>query len=211
MSHRYIFFGAQGSGKGTQADILSDKFNIPIICTGPIFRKNISEKTELGVLAAKYINKGHLVPDAVTNQMFKERLDDADLKAGFILDGFPRTLNQFTALQSMTDIDAVFLLQLSDDDAIKRIAGRRECPNRHGYHVEYKPPKKEGVCDYDQLPLEQREDDYEEAIRKRLAIYHRDTEPLVESFEDAGITVHKIDAAPSIEEVASSVAKHLDL
>lgn len=211
MHHRIVFFGPQGSGKGTQAHILSEKLKIPIVNTGPVFRKNISEGTELGVLAASYINKGHLVPDAVTINMIKERLQQKDVSSGFILDGFPRTIAQFDALMKMAPVDAVVVLGLSDDQAIARIAGRRECDNRHGYHVEYHPPKVEGVCDIDGLPLKQREDDQEDAIQKRLEIYHRDTEPLIERFQTASVPVEHIDAAPPIADVASSVARALKL
>lgn len=211
MHHRIVFFGPQGSGKGTQAQILSEKLKIPIVNTGPVFRKNISEGTELGVLAASYINKGHLAPDAVTINMIKERLRQKDVSSGFILDGFPRTVAQFDALLKMAPVDAVVVLGLSDSQAIARIAGRRECDNRHGYHVEYHPPKVEGVCDIDGSPLQQREDDQEDAIRKRLEIYHRDTEPLIERFERASVPVEHIDAAPPIADVAASVASALEL
>lgn len=211
MHHRIVFFGPQGSGKGTQAHVLSEKLRIPVVSTGPVFRKNIREGTELGVLAASYINKGHLVPDAVTINMIKERLLEKDVSEGFILDGFPRTQAQFDALMKMAPVDAVVVLGLSDDQAIARIAGRRECDNRHGYHVQYHAPKVEGVCDVDGLPLKQREDDKEDAIRKRLEIYHRDTEPLLERFGAVNVPVKHVDAAPPIVEVSASVSSALNL
>ncbi|MBI3120428.1 MAG: nucleoside monophosphate kinase [Candidatus Kerfeldbacteria bacterium] len=211
MASRIVFFGPQGSGKGTQAEFASHALRVPVIATGPIFRKSIAEKSELGVLAASYIQHGRLVPDSLTIEMIRKRLQEQDVNNGFVLDGFPRTSAQFNALWEITTMDAVVVLELSDEEAVSRMGGRRLCANNHQYHLTYKPPTQEGICDVDHLPLTIREDDVETSIRERLEIYHRETEPLIEQFRVRGTRVIVIDAKPPIVEVRKSVATALGI
>lgn len=191
-----IMLGAQGTGKGTVAGILSEKLGIPQISTGDIFRKNIKEETELGVEANKYIKNGQLVPDSITVPMVSKRLEEDDAKNGAILDGFPRTLEQAKKLdeilaQGGSKVDLVINLTTPRDEIIERILTRRVCSNqacKATYNIVMHPPKQEGVCDKCGAELVQREDDSsEEAIKQRLAIYDEQTSPLVEYYESRGV------------------------
>ena len=187
-----IMLGAQGTGKGTVAGILSEKLGIPQVSTGDIFRKHIKEETELGVEANKYIKNGQLVPDDITVPMVANRLEEDDAKNGVILDGFPRTIAQAEKLDEMlakkgNKIDMVINLTTPRDEIIERILTRRVCSNqacKATYNLVMHPPKVEGICDKCGAELVQREDDTsEEAIRRRLAIYDEQTSPLVEYYE----------------------------
>lgn len=186
---RLIMLGAPGAGKGTQAVMLSEKFNIPHISTGDIFRSNIKNGTELGKKAKEFIDKGMLVPDELTIDIVKDRLQKPDCKNGFVLDGFPRTIPQAEYLDKTLDemgmkLDAVINIFVSDADIIKRMSGRRTCPKCNmSYHTLYMPPKKEGICDNCGADLIQREDDKEETVIKRLSTYHEQTEPLIEYYK----------------------------
>ncbi len=191
-----IMLGAQGTGKGTVAGILSEQLGIPQISTGDIFRKNIKEETELGKKANEYITKGQLVPDEITVPMVSKRLSEDDAKNGAILDGFPRTIAQAEKLdeilaESGNKIDLVVNLTTPRDEIIERILTRRVCSNqacKTTYNLIMNPPKKEGICDKCGSELVQREDDKsEEAIRQRLAIYDEQTSPLVEYYEKRGV------------------------
>lgn len=191
-----IMLGAQGTGKGTVAGILSEKLGIPQVSTGDIFRKHIKEETELGVEANKYIKNGQLVPDDITVPMVANRLEEDDAKNGVILDGFPRTIAQAEKLDEMlakkgNKIDMVINLTTPRDEIIERILTRRVCSNqacKATYNLVMHPPKVEGICDKCGAELVQREDDTsEEAIRRRLAIYDEQTSPLVEYYEKKGV------------------------
>jgi len=187
---RLILLGAPGAGKGTQALILAEKYNIPHISTGDIFRSNIKNGTELGKKAKEYIDKGALVPDEVTIGIVKDRLQQPDCSNGFILDGFPRTIPQADyleeALASMgVSIDYAVDIHVPDEEIIKRMSGRRTCPAcGKSYHVIYNPPKVDGICDACGAAVIQREDDKEETVINRLKTYHAETEPLIAYYKD---------------------------
>ncbi len=191
-----IMLGAQGTGKGTVAGIISEKTGIPQISTGDIFRKNISEKTPLGIEADKYISKGNLVPDEITIPMVEDRLTWEDAQAGVILDGFPRNIAQAEKLDEILKakgkkIDLVINLVTPKEEIIDRMLTRRVCTNQEcktTYNIKLHPPKKEGICDKCGAPLKQREDDSDpEAIKRRLEIYEEKTSPLVEYYKNKGV------------------------
>ena len=187
-----ILLGPPGAGKGTQAERLTDDFNLPYIATGNILRGAIRDETELGQQAKGYMDKGELVPDEVITGVILEALGSADARDGFLLDGFPRNLEQAERLDSaMAKLDrklnAALLIDVPDDDVMRRITGRRVCTKEgHVYHVETNPPKHEGVCDIDGSKLIQRDDDQPEVIEERLRVYHDQTEPIVGYYEDRG-------------------------
>jgi adenylate kinases len=184
-----IFFGAPGAGKGTQAEIVSKKLDIPTISTGNIIREAIKNGTEMGLSAKSYIDAGKLVPDEVVIGIIKDRLDKDDCKKGFILDGFPRTIPQAKALDEMgVKIDVVLNIEVSDEDIINRMSGRRTCPKCGGtYHVEFNPTKTEGICDNCGAELTVRKDDHPDVVKSRLDVYHSETEPLKAFYEEKGI------------------------
>ena len=181
---KVILLGAPGAGKGTQAEKISQKFNIPAISTGYIIRHAIAEGTELGKLAKAYIDEGKLLPDDVVTQLLLERLDKEDCKNGFILDGYPRTLNQAKALDELgIAIDKVINIAVSDQDVIARLSGRRECTKcGKPYHISHNKPSVEGICDVCGGELIQRADDNPETIKNRLVVYHETTEPLIKYY-----------------------------
>ena len=184
-----IFFGAPGAGKGTQAEIVSKKLDIPTISTGNIIREAIKNGTEMGLSAKSYIDAGKLVPDEVVIGIIKDRLDKDDCKNGFILDGFPRTIPQAKALDEMgVKIDVVLNVEVSDEDIVKRMSGRRTCPKCGStYHIEFNPTKTEGVCDNCGTELTVRKDDHPDVVKSRLDVYHSETEPLKAFYEEKGI------------------------
>ena len=191
-----IMLGAQGTGKGTVAGLISNEIGIPQISTGDIFRKNISEKTQLGIEADKYISKGNLVPDEITVPMVKDRLTWEDAKNGVILDGFPRTIEQAQKLDEILQkkgekIDLVINLITPKEELIDRMITRRICTNpdcKTTYNTKLHPPKVEGICDKCGSPLKQRADDSDpEAIRRRLETYEEKTSPLVEYYKNRGV------------------------
>ena len=186
---KIIFFGAPGAGKGTQAEIVSEKLSIPAVSTGAIIREAIKNSTDMGKSAKSYIEKGALVPDDVVIGIIKERLAEKDCENGFILDGFPRTVPQAEALTAMgVDIDVVLNLEVSDDRIVTRMGGRRTCPAcGASYHIVYKPSEKDGVCDKCGAELTIRKDDDPQVVKSRLDIYHKETEPLKEYYEKMGI------------------------
>ena len=184
-----IFFGAPGAGKGTQAEIVSKKLDIPTISTGNIIREAIKNATEMGLSAKSYIDAGKLVPDEVVIGIIKDRLDKDDCKNGFILDGFPRTIPQAKALDEMgVKIDVVLNIEVSDEDIVNRMSGRRTCPKCGStYHIEFNPTKTEGVCDNCGTELTVRKDDHPDVVKSRLDVYHSETEPLKAFYEEKGI------------------------
>jgi adenylate kinase len=188
-----ILIGPPGAGKGTQAARLRSDFQLPYIATGDILRANRQEGTELGKEAGRYMEAGELVPDELILAMAAERLQEDDAQDGFILDGFPRTLEQAKALdRQLADlrrrVTAAIVIDVPDKEVIRRLSGRRVCEKEgHNYHIEFDPPKQEGVCDEDGSRLIQRDDDKPEVIENRLRVYHEQTEPLVEYYEQQGL------------------------
>ena len=183
-----ILLGAPGAGKGTQAEVSCDKLSIPAISTGNIIREAIKNGTEVGLKAKSYIDAGDLVPDEVVIGIIKERLEMDDCKNGFILDGFPRTIPQAEALDSMgIRIDTVLEIEVSDEKVVARMSGRRVCQDcGASYHLEYKKPSKEGVCDACGGELIIRKDDKPETVLDRLNVYHTQTEPLKDYYKNCG-------------------------
>jgi adenylate kinase len=201
-----ILFGPPGAGKGTQAGRLTADFQLPYIATGDMLRGNVKDGTELGRKAQRYMDAGDLVPDDLILAMVAERLQDDDAQDGFILDGFPRTLEQAKALDRQLGdlrrrVTAALLIDVPDEEVIRRLSGRRMCvKNGHNYHIEFDPPKHEGVCDQDGSRLVQRDDDKPEVIENRLRVYHEQTEPLVDYYDDQGI-MRRIDGTREQSEV----------
>ncbi|MBD9702683.1 adenylate kinase [Streptomyces caniscabiei] len=212
---RIVLVGPPGAGKGTQAAFLAQNLSIPHISTGDLFRANISKQTELGKLAKSYMDKGELVPDEVTIAMAKDRMEQPDAEHGFLLDGFPRNVSQAEALdvtlrdESM-NLDAVLDLEVPEEEVVKRIAGRRICRNdsAHVFHVTYKKPKQEGLCDTCGGELYQRDDDSEETVRTRLEVYHTQTEPIIDYYKAQGLVV-TISALGPVEEVTQRAMEAL--
>jgi adenylate kinase len=206
-----ILLGPPGAGKGTQAERLREDFGTPHISTGDMLRAQVAEETELGRQAKRYMDAGELVPDEVIVSMIVDRLDDADARDGFLLDGFPRNERQAEALElALRDLDrrltAALLIEAPDDEVVRRLAGRRVCVKNptHIYHVDLDPPKHEGVCDQDGARLVQREDDREETIRRRLDVYHRQTAPLIDYYDRAGL-LRRFDGRRSPDEVHARI------
>lgn len=175
-----ILLGAPGAGKGTQAEVISNRLSIPTISTGNIIREALRSGTEMGLKAKSYMDAGELVPDEVVIGIIKDRLADDDCKNGFILDGFPRTIPQAEALDAMgVNIDKVIDIEVPDENIVKRMSGRRVCADcGASYHLDYKKPKKDGVCDNCSGTLVQRKDDHPDTVLARLNVYHNETEPL---------------------------------
>lgn len=181
---KLILLGAPGAGKGTQAELICEKLNIPAISTGNIIREAMKQGTEMGKKAKERVDAGQLVPDEVVIGIIKERLSQDDCKGGFILDGFPRTIPQAEALDTMgIEIDKVLSIEVSDENIIRRMSGRRVCPDcGASYHIEYKKPAKEGICNACGASLIIRKDDKPETVLDRLNVYHEQTEPLKEFY-----------------------------
>jgi len=205
--------GLPGAGKGTQAEMIKEKYHIPHISTGDMFRLAIKEGTELGKQAKQYMDEGALVPDEVTSGIVEERLAMDDCNEGFLLDGFPRTIPQAEALDEITkklgkEINYVIHVDVPEDKLVARLTGRRVCPTCGvTYHVENNPPKQAGVCDKDGTPLIQRDDDTEETVQKRLTVNIEQTKPLLDFYEQKGVLV-TVDGDKDIAEVfANIVAK----
>jgi adenylate kinase len=212
MGTFYIFLGAPGAGKGTQAKLLSSKLNLPHISSGDIFRENIAAGTELGKVAEDYINRGDLVPDDITNAMIRERLGREDCAQGAILDGFPRTEVQAQALaQNLQElgghIGAVFSIEVPEEVLVSRLSGRWLCKEKgHVYHEVHNPPREPGVCDVDGSELYQREDDKPETVAMRIRVYLKQTAPLIAFFEGLDL-LRRVDGDQDIEAVTKALLK----
>ncbi len=207
---KLIFLGAPGAGKGTIAKMVMEKYNIPQISTGDIFRDNVKSETELGKKAKEYIDKGELVPDEITVGMVKERLIKDDCKNGYILDGFPRTIPQAEALANIGKIDKVIDFQARDDVIIQRLSGRRTCRKCGAiFHVVNIPPKVEGICDKCGGELVQRSDETEDVIKNRLEVYRKQTAPLIDYYEKKGMLA-AVDANTSPEPIFAGTVKVIE-
>jgi adenylate kinase len=209
-----VLFGPPGSGKGTQAKMLAEKYEIPHISTGDILRDNLKNKTTLGLEAKSYMDKGELVPDNVLIGIIKDRLSQPDCASGFLLDGYPRTLLQADALSEILSamgkkLDVVLNIGVPDAELIKRLAGRRMCTCGASYHVLFNPPKQEGICDLCGNPLYHRDDDKEEAILNRLDVYKNQTQPLIDYYTADGLMV-TVNGAATILEVFDEICRALN-
>ncbi len=211
MSMNIIFLGAPGAGKGTQAEKVADALSIPTVSTGNIIREALSNGTEMGIKAKTYIEAGKLVPDDVVIGIIQERLAKDDCKAGFILDGFPRTIPQAEALEDMgVKIDKVIDIEVPDEAIKERMSGRRVCPKCGStYHLVTKKPQKEGICDRCGAELVQRKDDAPETVADRLSVYHEQTEPLKDFYNKRG-TLAVVDGVGSVSEIAERVKTALE-
>lgn len=211
-----LFLGAQGSGKGTQADILATKVGVPHVASGDLLRAAIAQNTSVGKQAKPYYDRGDLVPDSIMVEMFLERLDEVDAKKGALLDGFPRTLAQAEALDQALGrvgkaVDQVIYLKADPNVLVQRLANRYICQaHQHPYNIITNPPKKPGVCDLDGSTLYQRSDDTEEAVRRRLEIFFSETIKLLEYYREKG-KVQEIDAEQPIAEVTAAIMRALSL
>ena len=209
---KIIMLGAPGAGKGTQAKMIADKYGVPHISTGDIFRANIKNGTELGMEAKKYMDQGLLVPDELTVRILLDRVAQDDCKNGYVLDGFPRTIPQAEVLDSELTklgdhIDYAINVDVPDENIVKRMSGRRACLTCGAtYHIEHVPPKKEGICDVCGSELVLRDDDKPETVKNRLNVYHEQTQPLIDFYTEKGV-LKTVDGTVPMEEVfAASTA-----
>jgi len=209
---KLIFLGAPGAGKGTQAEKVCDLLNIPAISTGNIIREAIKNGTEMGLKAQSFTQEGKLVPDEVVIGIIKDRLTQDDCENGFVLDGFPRTVAQAEALNEMgVVIDKVINIHVEDEEIVKRMSGRRVCANcGASYHVEFKAPQVEGVCDRCKGDLVIRKDDQAEIVKDRLNVYHEQTEPLIDFYEKLGNLV-TVAGQGTVDEITVRVRQALEI
>ncbi len=212
---KIIMLGAPGAGKGTQAKLIAEKFGIPHVSTGDIFRANIKEGTALGKEAKEYMDKGQLVPDELTVRILLDRVSKEDCKNGYVLDGFPRTIPQAEVLDNEVaklgeKIDFAIDVEVPDDDIIRRMGGRRACLKCGAtYHVEHIPPKKEGICDVCGSELVLRDDDKPETVKNRLDVYHKQTQPLIDHYSKQNI-LRTVDGTKDMHEVFDNIVKLLE-
>ncbi len=204
---KFIFLGPPGAGKGTLAAVVSMKYGIPHISTGVIFREAIKAQSPLGLKVKAIIDSGALVSDDLTIELVKERLSQPDVKNGYILDGFPRTIPQAEGLATFADIDSVVNFTIADEEVVKRLSGRRVCKNcGQNYHVDFIKPAVENTCDSCQGELFIREDDKPESITNRLKVYAESTEPLINFYKEKGL-IKDIDATPATEVILEEFSK----
>ncbi len=207
---KIIMLGAPGAGKGTQAKMIADKYGIPHISTGDIFRANIKEQTALGLEAKTYMDKGALVPDELTVKILLDRVAKEDCNAGYVLDGFPRTIPQAEVLDKAVaelgeTIDYAINVEVPDENIIRRMSGRRACLACGAtYHVEHVPPKAEGICDRCGKELVLRDDDQPETVKKRLQVYHEQTQPLIEYYSKKNI-LKEVDGTQDMKDVFADI------
>ena len=207
---KIIMLGAPGAGKGTQAKMIADKYGVPHISTGDIFRANIKNGTELGMEAKKYMDQGLLVPDELTVRILLDRVAQDDCKNGYVLDGFPRTIPQAEVLDSELTklgdhIDYAINVDVPDENIVKRMSGRRACLTCGAtYHIEHVPPKKEGICDVCGSELVLRDDDKPETVKNRLNVYHEQTQPLIDFYTEKGV-LKTVDGTVPMEEVCAAI------
>ncbi len=212
---KIVMLGAPGAGKGTQAEKLASKYGLPHVSTGDIFRKNIKEGTELGKEAKSYMDAGALVPDELTVRLLLDRVSNDDCDLGYILDGFPRTIPQAEALDRELaklegKIDFAINVEVPDDNIIERMSGRRACLKCGAtYHLQYIPPKQEGICDECGSELVIRDDDKPETVKNRLATYHEQTQPLVDYYKKQGV-YHEVDGTKDVDSVFDSIRDILE-
>jgi adenylate kinase len=205
-----VLLGPPGSGKGTQGERLQQDLRLPYYATGDILRASVREGTELGNEAKEYMDRGDLVPDEVMVGLIAERVASNEAADGFILDGFPRTITQAEALDAKLGelgrgLTAVLLFDVPDEEVVRRLSGRRICPNGHVFHMEFDPPKEEGVCDVCGEQLHIRDDDKPDVVRHRLGTYHDKTEPLVAYYEERGL-LQRIDGKQAPDEVSGRIS-----
>lgn len=207
---KIIMLGAPGAGKGTQAKMIADKYGVPHISTGDIFRANIKNGTELGMEAKKYMDQGLLVPDELTVRILLDRVAQDDCKNGYVLDGFPRTIPQAEVLDSELTklgdhIDYAINVDVPDENIVKRMSGRRACLTCGAtYHIEHVPPKKEGICDVCGSELVLRDDDKPETVKNRLNVYQEQTQPLIDFYTEKGV-LKTVDGTVPMEEVFAAI------
>ena len=212
---KIIMLGAPGAGKGTQAKKIAEKYTIPHVSTGDIFRANIKNGTELGMEAKSYMDKGALVPDELTVRILLDRVAQDDCKNGYVLDGFPRTIPQAEVLEKELTklgdkVDFAIDVDVPDENIVRRMSGRRACLNCGAtYHIEHVPPKKEGICDHCGSELVLRDDDKEETVKNRLKVYHEQTQPLIDFYTQRGV-LKTVDGTKSTEDVFDSIVKILE-
>lgn len=212
---KIVMLGAPGAGKGTQAEMLAKKYDIPHVSTGDIFRMNIKNGTELGMEAKKYMDQGLLVPDELTVRILLDRVAKDDCKKGYVLDGFPRNIPQANVLEEALTrlgdkIDYAINVDVPDENIIRRMSGRRACLSCGAtYHIEHVPPKQEGVCDKCGQELVLRDDDKPETVTSRLQVYKDQTQPLIDFYAEKGI-LHNVDGTKDMNEVFAAIAAILD-
>ena len=212
---KIIMLGAPGAGKGTQAKMIADKYGVPHISTGDIFRANIKNGTELGMEAKKYMDQGLLVPDELTVRILLDRVAQDDCKNGYVLDGFPRTIPQAEVLDSELTklgdhIDYAINVDVPDENIVKRMSGRRACLTCGAtYHIEHVPPKKEGICDVCGSELVLRDDDKPETVKNRLDVYHKQTQPLIDFYTEKGV-LRSVDGTVDMKDVFAAIVAILE-
>ena len=212
---KIIMLGAPGAGKGTQAQMIAEKYSIPHISTGDIFRANIKNGTELGKKAKEYMDKGQLVPDELTVEILLDRVANDDCKDGYVLDGFPRTIPQADVLdKELTKlgdkVDFAINVDVPDENIVRRMSGRRACLKCGAtYHIEHIPPKQEGICDKCGSELVQRDDDKPETVQNRLSVYHEQTQPLIDYYNKKNI-LKSVDGTKDMQEVFSDIVNILN-
>jgi adenylate kinases len=214
MARFYVLLGPPGAGKGTQAKVIAEKYNLVHISSGDLFRENLKNQTELGKLAQGYMTRGELVPDDVTIAMVRDRISRPDCKNGGLLDGFPRTPAQADALSVMlkefnSKVELVPLIDVPAQVLIERLSGRWTCKEGHVYHEKFNPPQKAGICDVDGTELYQRDDDKRETVENRIKVYTEQTAPLIEYYSSRNLLV-KVDGTQPIEQVTKELLSAIE-